>query len=160
MQRYMEAARILTASQVGTKVLIADLGGGTLDFQCLKIVQLDPLKTEEACKGEGTFAGDLQLSSTDGPHTGGKSGSTYIDFNLHDFLKESFGDAFTSLHRSKTAAGSAFMDDWELCKRTFDGKDPNKNFRLGLPALGKALKAAKLSHDKYDFEDWKIIIKG
>ncbi len=39
--------------QVGTNVLIGDLGGGTLDFQSLKITGTDPLKTEEACRGEG-----------------------------------------------------------------------------------------------------------
>lgn len=43
----------LTVNQVGTNMLVADLGGGTLDFQCLKIQSLEPLKTEEACSGSG-----------------------------------------------------------------------------------------------------------
>lgn len=40
-------------SQAQTKVLVADLGGGTLDFQCLTINGLDPLRTEETIPGIG-----------------------------------------------------------------------------------------------------------
>lgn len=34
-------------------VLIADLGGGTLDFQCLTVESVNPLKLEETIPGIG-----------------------------------------------------------------------------------------------------------
>lgn len=33
--------------------LICDMGGGTVDLICYKIMKLDPLQLEEACVGEG-----------------------------------------------------------------------------------------------------------
>jgi hypothetical protein len=71
-----------------------------------------------------------------------------------------FGDPFCKLPSSKTAAGSTFMDDFEVAKKLFNGKDPNKIFRLRLPALGKALRAAKSSPTFFDFDDGDVLITG
>lgn len=129
--------------KVGMNVLIADLGGGTLDFQALKLNTLDPLKTEEACEGSG-----------------GKSGSTYIDFGLHEYMVASYGDAFTSLPRGKTGAGSKFLDDFQVVKKTFTGKDMKKTFRLSLPSLGKAFQERSTTPIGYDFEDGDVLISA
>lgn len=88
----------------------------------------------------------------------GKSGSTYIDCNCHQWLKNTFGDAFSKLPSSKTGPGSKFMNDWEIVKKTFNGNDMNKIFRVHLPALGKTLKEKKLSSSAYDVEDFEVLI--
>lgn len=50
------------------------------------------------------------------------------------------------------------MDDWEIVKKTFDGDDMTKVFRLHLPALGKALRHRKSAYRSYDFEDFEVLI--
>ena len=127
----------------GMNVLIADLGGGTLDIQVLKILSLDPLKTEEACEGSG-----------------GKSGSTYIDFGLHEYMEQNFGQTFTNLPAAKIGAGSKFLEDFQVVKKTFTGKDLSKTFRLSLPSLGKALRDKNASPTGYDFEDGDVLIRA
>ena len=91
---------------------------------------------------------------------GGKSGSTYIDFNLHAWMKNTFGTAFEKIPCSKTASGSAFMEDFEIVKKSFDGTDPSKIFRLRLPALGKVLRAAGSSPTSFDFDDGDVLVTG
>jgi hypothetical protein len=129
--------------KVGMNVLIADLGGGTIDVQVLKIISLDPLKTEEACEGSG-----------------GKSGSTYIDFGLHEYMEANFGEAFKKLPAAKIGAGSKFVEDFQVVPKTFNGKDLKKMFRLSLPALGKALRDRRTSPTGYDFEDGDVLIRA
>ena len=101
------------------------------------------MKTEEACHGDG-----------------GKSGSVYIDLNLYDWCEHTFGEIFGRVPPSKTANGSDFMEDWEMVKKTFSGKDLKKTYRLRLPALAKLLKAAGISPTSYDFDDFAVIVSG
>lgn len=90
----------------------------------------------------------------------GKSGSTYIDCNFHRWLEETFGDAFTKLPTSKIGPGSKLMDDFELVKKTFNGKDLNKTYHISLPALGKALKEKGNASTAFDAEDNEILLEG
>jgi len=90
----------------------------------------------------------------------GKSGSTYIDCNLHEWLESTFGDAFTRLPISSTGPGSKFMDDFELVKKTFNGKDLKKKYQLNLPALGRVLKERGSEIQEYDFDEHSVLVRG
>lgn len=52
------------------------------------------------------------------------------------------------------------MDDFELVKKTFNGKDLNKTYRISLPALGKVLRERNVVFPEYDTEDNEILLKG
>ena len=71
-----------------------------------------------------------------------------------------FGDAFNDLPTSKIAAGSKFMDDFELIKKSFSGQNLDKKHLLNLPVLGKALKARKENPPEYDFDEFNVLIRG
>lgn len=90
----------------------------------------------------------------------GKSGSTYIDCGVHEWMERTFGDAFTAIPVSKTSPGSAFLDSFEQIKKIFDGKDMKKQYPIHLPALGKILKEKGRSPTSYDFEEFNVLISG
>lgn len=90
----------------------------------------------------------------------GKSGSAYIDCNWHTFCETAYGDAFRKLPTQKTGAGSKFMKEWEVVKKTFNGKDLGKRSQVPLPALGAALRARDMAPASYDFEDHSVVVTG
>lgn len=93
--------------------------------------------------------------------TRGKSGSTFIDCNFHAWLEKIFGDSFRKLPTSKTGPGSRFMNEWEVVKKTFNGRDLKKKYQVPLPALGVALRGKEnTAAASYDFEDHSVIVTG
>ena len=61
---------------------------------------------------------------------------------------------------SKVGPGSKFMNEWEVVKKTFNGKDLKKKFQVPLPALGQALNVQNKRPSAYDFEDHSVIVTG
>lgn len=89
---------------------------------------------------------------------GGKSGASYIDFELFRYLEGSFGEAFTKLPATKIGQGSEMMTQFESIKKGFTGQDLKNPFRLSLPALGKRLDSSKVEKSKYDFDDGQVLL--
>ncbi|WJG37027.1 uncharacterized protein FOBCDRAFT_146923, partial [Fusarium oxysporum Fo47] len=93
---------------VGTGVMVCDLGGGTV-----------------SSSADGTVI--LTLS-------GGKCGGTFVDRNLYKLLSERFGTAFTDLGPQHVGPGSQFMDQFEMHKRDFSLDTPSrKSYKITLP---------------------------
>ncbi|KAH7324857.1 hsp70-like protein [Stachybotrys elegans] len=119
--------------QENSGVMVADLGGGTVDITCYKVSQKSPsLELEELCVGAG-----------------GKCGGTFVDRNLHRLMANRFGNAFTSLDAQMIGPGSQFMDQFELKKRDFSMKTPSRRaLRLTLPM--KNLKVTEETKKYYE----------
>ncbi|KAM5349521.1 hypothetical protein ACJ41O_006026 [Fusarium nematophilum] len=93
-----------------TRVMVCDLGGGTVDITTYEIQETTPsLKMREVCVGGG-----------------GKCGGTFVDRNLYKLMEDRFGTAFTSLDPRIIGPGSPFMDQFELKKRDFSMKYPSR----------------------------------
>lgn len=68
-----------------------------------------------------------------------------------------FGNAFKKLPRDKIGNGSRFMNEWEIVKKSFNGKDLKKKYYISFPALGARLQGVSPS---YDTEDHTVIVTG
>ncbi|KAH7195423.1 hypothetical protein DER44DRAFT_704305 [Fusarium oxysporum] len=103
---------------VGTGVMVCDLGGGTVDITTSEVVRKSPsLKLREIAIGAG-----------------GKCGGTFVDRNLYKLLSERFGTAFTDLGPQHVGPGSQFMDQFEMHKRDFSLDTPSrKSYKITLP---------------------------
>ncbi|KAI8712540.1 hypothetical protein NCS52_01352400 [Fusarium sp. LHS14.1] len=92
--------------EVGSRVMVCDLGGGTVDITSYEVQSISPrLKLQELCVGGG-----------------GKCGGTFVDRNFRALMERRFGEAFTSLDPEMTGPGSHFMDQFEMAKRDFSLK--------------------------------------
>ncbi|KAM0425881.1 hypothetical protein ACHAPT_008819 [Fusarium lateritium] len=103
--------------EAGTRVMVCDLGGGTVDITSYEVQSTSPkLKLRELCVGGG-----------------GKCGGTFVDRNFHKLMERRFGKAFTSLEPELVGPGSQFMDQFEMAKRDFSAKQPKaRPHRLNL----------------------------
>lgn len=90
----------------------------------------------------------------------GKCGSVHIDCKFHAWATATFGKAFTKLSEQKTGPGSPFMNDFELLKKTFNGKDLRKSYQIPFPALGNALREEGISSASYDTDDHCVLVTG
>lgn len=53
------------------------------------------------------------------------------------------------------------MNEWEVVKKTFNGRDLKKKCQVPLPALGVALRGKEnTAAASYDFEDHSVIVTG
>jgi len=52
------------------------------------------------------------------------------------------------------------MDQWEIVKKTFNGQNPDKIYRLNLPALSRTLSSKKIGPTSFDFDDHDVLITG
>ncbi|KAJ4317355.1 hypothetical protein N0V84_007412 [Fusarium piperis] len=104
--------------EVGARVMVCDLGGGTVDITSYEVQSTSPsLRLRELCVGGG-----------------GKCGGTFVDRNFHALMEKRFGKAFTSLDPEMTGPGSHFMDQFEMAKRDFSLNLPKtRPHRLHLP---------------------------
>ncbi|CAG9945212.1 unnamed protein product [Clonostachys rosea f. rosea IK726] len=104
--------------KVGTKVMVCDCGGGTVDITSYGVEETSPtLQLKEIAVG-----------------IAGKCGGTFVDRNLFGLMEERFGAAFTSLEKEQIGPGSSFMDQFESKKKDFSMKNPSKRpHRLVLP---------------------------
>ncbi|RSL66600.1 hypothetical protein CEP54_003636 [Fusarium duplospermum] len=104
--------------EAGAKVMVCDLGGGTVDITSYEVQSTSPkLKLRELCVGGG-----------------GKCGGTFVDRNFYDLMEKRYGKAFTSLDPIMTGPGSHFMVQFETAKRDFSLKNRRKGpTRLLLP---------------------------
>jgi hypothetical protein len=85
---------------------------------------------------------------------------TDLEFKLHDHCEAVFGHPFKNLPSEVVGPSSDFAREFEVIKRSFDGSNLNKTYRLRLLPLKKALKAAKSNHQDYDMVEGKIILTG
>lgn len=85
---------------------------------------------------------------------------TDIEFKLHDHCETWFGDSFRNLPAEVVGPSSDFAAEFEVIKRSFDGKDLNKTYRLRLLPLKSHMEIANLRPANYDFVDGTIILKG
>ncbi|KAF5669335.1 hsp70 [Fusarium circinatum] len=119
---------------VGTGVMVCDLGGGT-------VVSSTPLKTLYLAKKAEDITTSEIIRKTPSLKlreiaigAGGKCGGTFVDRNLYKLLSERFGTAFTGLGPQHVGPGSQFMDQFEMRKRDFSLDTPSKkSYRLTLP---------------------------
>ncbi|RSL72961.1 hypothetical protein CEP53_000914 [Fusarium sp. AF-6] len=127
--------------EVGARVMVCDLGGGTVDITSYEVQSISPgLKLRELCVGGG-----------------GKCGGTFVDRNFHDFMKKRFGKAFKSLGPEMTGPGSRFMDHFEMAKRDFSLNHPKtRPHRLHLPMA--SLKGKSASKKYYDSRFGYVLI--
>ncbi|CAN0043200.1 unnamed protein product, partial [Scytosiphon promiscuus] len=92
-------------SQPGTRTMILDCGGGTVDITTHEVLSTNPLCLKELC-----------------PPKGGPWGSTYVDSEFMEWLKVFLGaEIFARFRRL-----SPFLDlliQWEAQKIKFGGKD-------------------------------------
>ncbi|CAN0272780.1 unnamed protein product, partial [Pylaiella littoralis] len=95
-----EAPRLIHA---GSKIMIVDCGGGTVDITSHTYVSGCPLDLKE-----------IELP------TGGAWGSTFVDDQFMVWLRKFIGgDAFDSVRR--TSEFYCLLEEWEECKTTFQG---------------------------------------
>ncbi|RSL99786.1 hypothetical protein CDV31_012037 [Fusarium ambrosium] len=127
--------------EVGARVMVCDLGGGTVDITSYEVQSISPgLKLRELCVGGG-----------------GKCGGTFVDRNFHAFMKKRFGKAFKSLGPEMTGPGSRFMDQFEMAKRDFSLHHPRtRPHRLHLPMA--SLKGKSTSKKHYDSRFGYVLI--
>jgi hypothetical protein len=59
-------------------------------------------------------------------------GMTDIECKLHDHCEAIFGESFKNLPVEVIGPCSEFADDFEVIKRSFDGKNLTKTYRLRL----------------------------
>eukprot|EP00479_Gromia_sphaerica_P009288 TRINITY_DN385_c0_g3_i3.p1 TRINITY_DN385_c0_g3~~TRINITY_DN385_c0_g3_i3.p1 ORF type:complete len:130 (-),score=29.95 TRINITY_DN385_c0_g3_i3:62-451(-) len=86
---------------VGSKYIIVDCGGGTVDFACHELVDGGCRETHHAI--------------------GGPWGSTYLDAGFVQLLKNVFSsEAISKIERTHPLLWMDLMDEWE--KRTLDGQ--------------------------------------
>ncbi|KAG4261638.1 hypothetical protein FPRO04_13137 [Fusarium proliferatum] len=128
---------------VGTGVMVCDLGGGTVDITTSEIVRKSPsLKLREIAIGAG-----------------GKCGGTFVDRNLYKLLAKRFGTAFTSLGPQHVGPGSQFMDQFEMRKRDFSLDTPNKkSYKLTLPMRSLVVTPEMQKYYDPDF-NWVLLSK-
>ncbi|EWG55683.1 hypothetical protein FVEG_17568 [Fusarium verticillioides 7600] len=128
---------------VGTGVMVCDLGGGTVDITTSEIVRKSPsLKLREIAIGAG-----------------GKCGGTFVDRNLYKLLSERFGTAFTSLGPQHVGPGSQFMDQFENRKRDFSLDTPSrKSYKLTLPMRNLVVTPEMQKYYDPDF-NWVLLSK-
>lgn len=69
------------------------------------------------------------------------------------WLKDIFGDAFTSLPAIATRAGSSCHKGFEELVKAFDGNDGLVGFTVPLILLKAELEKLTRTHDKYDFSE-------
>ncbi|KAJ4213220.1 hypothetical protein NW759_011064 [Fusarium solani] len=127
--------------EVGARVMVCDLGGGTVDITSYEVQSISPrLKLRELCVGGG-----------------GKCGGTFVDRNFHALMEKRFGEAFTSLDPEMTGPGSRFMDQFEMAKRDFSLNQPKtRPHRLHLP-MG-SLQVTPESKKHYDSRFGYVLI--
>ncbi|CAN0296029.1 unnamed protein product, partial [Pylaiella littoralis] len=95
-----EAPRLIHA---GSKIMIVDCGGGTVDITSHTYVSGCPLDLKE-----------IELP------TGGAWGSTFVDDQFMVWLRKFIGgDAFDSVRR--TSEFYCLLEEWKECKTTFQG---------------------------------------
>ncbi|KAK3897932.1 heat shock protein SSA3 [Staphylotrichum tortipilum] len=103
----------VNAAKVGDNILILDCGGGTVDITTYSIKRTFPsIEFDEICVGAG-----------------GKCGSTYIDRNFLNWMKERFGEAFENVPARRKGPGSEFMSSFEKAKQSF-GTTENDSFEI------------------------------
>lgn len=85
---------------------------------------------------------------------------TDIEFKLHDHCDALSGNAFTNLTTEQIGPSSEFAEEFEVIKRSFNGKDLNKTYRLRLFPLKKGLEAANSRPPSFDFVEGKLILTG
>ncbi|KAI8654020.1 hypothetical protein NCS56_01358000 [Fusarium sp. Ph1] len=127
--------------EVGARVMVCDLGGGTVDITSYEVQSISPrLKLRELCVGGG-----------------GKCGGTFVDRNFHAHMEKHFGEAFTSLDPEMTGPGSRFMDQFEMAKRDFSLNQPKtRPHRLHLPM--ESLRLSLESKKHYDSRFGYVLI--
>ncbi|KAL6364534.1 hypothetical protein LRP88_01937 [Fusarium phalaenopsidis] len=127
--------------EVGARVMVCDLGGGTVDITSYEVQSISPrLKLRELCVGGG-----------------GKCGGTFVDRNFHAHMEKHFGEAFTSLDPEITGPGSRFMDQFEMAKRDFSLNQPKtRPHRLHLPM--ESLRLSLESKKHYDSRFGYVLI--
>jgi hypothetical protein len=84
-------------------------------------------------------------------------GMTDIECKLHDHCEAIFGESFKNLPVEVIGPCSEFADDFEVIKRSFDGKNLTKTYRLRLLPLKESANADPVN---YDVLEGKIILKG
>jgi hypothetical protein len=84
-------------------------------------------------------------------------GMTDIECRLHDHCEAIFGDSFKDLPTQVIGPCSEFAEEFEVIKRSFDGKNLSKTYRLRLLPLKES---ANINPVNYDSLEGKIILKG
>jgi hypothetical protein len=84
-------------------------------------------------------------------------GMTDIECRLHDHCEAIFGDSFKDLPSEVIGPCSEFAEEFEVIKRSFDGKNLSKTYRLRLLPLKES---ANINPVNYDSLEGKIIFKG
>ncbi len=85
---------------------------------------------------------------------------TDINFKLHDHCKAVFGNSFKDLPTGVVGPSSDFAKEFEVIKKSFDGNDLKKIYRLRLLPLKRELEAADSKPANYDFLEGKITLSG
>ncbi len=152
MLTVVRTAGLLTNYQPGSSVIVVDMGGGTVDLCTFLIKKIEPLQLEEACIGEGLSI-DPEIACVCLMSIGGKCGSTTIDRNFHEYLRNKFGSAFTQLPLKRVASGSIMMNAFEDIKRDFRGRDEeDRTYEVPL-TMKKLDEDDDLVKAVYDFDE-------
>ena len=103
-------------ARAGTKIMILDCGGGTVDITTHEVLSMNPLRLKELL-----------------PPTGGAWGSTCVDSAFKKWCKTFLGDQFFTQVRS-TVAFYDLLKQWEEGKLAFGGEDDDR-VRLNLVSI-------------------------
>ncbi|KAI2088399.1 hypothetical protein LOZ35_005830, partial [Ophidiomyces ophidiicola] len=99
--------------QANKRVMVVDMGGGTVDLITYNVKSTSPFKVSEACPG-----------------TSAMCGGTTIDRELHRLLKAKYGNAFSSMSAKDISQGSVFMREFEDLKCRFGGESSSHSLFL------------------------------
>lgn len=107
-------------SRVGTKTLILDCGGGTIDITTHEVLSTSPLRLKEVL-----------------PPTGGPWGSTCVDNEFMRWCQEFLGDDEYARVR-RTSAFYNLLTQWEQGKTAF-GDEDTERVRLNMVDIARQL---------------------
>lgn len=95
------------AFKPGTRIMVVDCGGGTVDITIDEIVSMAPLSLREVA-----------------PASGGSWGATYVDKQFMGFIKEVLGDKWGCVdHRAQLE----LLNAWEAEKREVGSRAPTED---------------------------------
>ncbi|KAM7196357.1 actin-like ATPase domain containing protein [Rhypophila sp. PSN 637] len=128
----------------GDVAIVCDSGGGTVDVAVYEIRETLPLKMREVAAG-----------------LGGKCGSSCIDLEFDHFMKNRFGEAYSSMNPSATKVRSAFMRGFETFKHAFNVKVDNSevdDLEMRIPLDMKDMDPGLVPGAYYRKQDREVVL--
>ncbi|KIO27478.1 hypothetical protein M407DRAFT_23293 [Tulasnella calospora MUT 4182] len=143
------------ALQAGTKIVVADLGGGTIDVSSFRVVNPKPLRLQEALGADCVVAGSITVTDRFVKTIRARlQGTPYDDQDSMETLREEFDDETKCLFRDESDESlyiriggrrDHYQDDQKLCRIEYGILEVQRNeveqaFETSIQATVQAIK--------------------